>query len=106
MIDFTDVLPTLADLANTKPPAGITIDGHSFAATLRGQKGEEREWVHTQLGNRKWVRDKRWKLMGTGELYDLANDPWEEHPIRSGVGDEPATAARARLAAVMATLKV
>ena len=104
LIDFTDVLPTLADLGGTTPPNGVTIDGQSFAATLRGTSGPEREWVFTQLGNRKWVRDKRWKLLGTGELYDLENDPWEERVIPTSEGGD-AAAARARLTAVMEKLK-
>ena len=106
LVDLTDVLPTLAELAGTSPPPGVAIDGHSFAAALRGLAGPERQWVHTQLGNRRWVRDKRWKLMGTGELYDLQADPWEERPVPAGeAGDPTAAAARARLAGVLATLK-
>jgi arylsulfatase A len=104
LIDFTDLLPTLAELGGASLPKGITIDGQSFAATLRGQAGAEREWVFTQLGNRKWVRDKRWRLLGSGELYDLQNDPWEERPIPSAEAGERG-AARERLTMVMQRLK-
>ena len=103
-IDFTDVVPTLAELGGATLPQGVVIDGQSFAATLRGQSGPEREWVFSQLGNRKWVRGKRWKLLGTGELYDLQNDPWEERAIPASEGGD-AAAARARLTAVMGKLK-
>jgi arylsulfatase A-like enzyme len=60
--------------------------------------------VFSQLGNRKWVRDKRWKLLGTGELYDLRNDPWEERVIPANEGGD-AAAARSRLTAVLGKLK-
>jgi arylsulfatase A len=105
LVDFTDVLPTLAELGGATPPNDVTIDGHSFAATLRGRSGPEREWVFTQLGIRKWVRDKRWKLLGTGELYDLQNDPWEEKPISLTEASDDAAAARERLTTVLAKLK-
>jgi arylsulfatase A len=45
LIDFTDFLPTLAEITGAKPPAGVTIDGHRFAPQLRGQNGQPREWI-------------------------------------------------------------
>ena len=36
LIDFTDILPTLADVSGSTPPAGVELDGRSFAPQLRG----------------------------------------------------------------------
>jgi arylsulfatase A len=38
LIDFSDVLPTLCELGETKLSADHVIDGHSFAPVLRGEK--------------------------------------------------------------------
>jgi arylsulfatase A len=62
LIDFSDVLPTLAEVANAKLPAGVVIDGQSFAPQLRGQKGTPREWVFTQLSHQRFARDGRFLL--------------------------------------------
>ena len=61
----------------------------------------------------RYVRDHRWKLYGTGksrrdipfyqggQLYDMREDPLEEHPIEPGSNAE-ADAARKKLQAVFA----
>ncbi len=66
LIDFSDILPTLADFAGAKLPAGHIIDGHSFAPLLRGEKGPVREWIYSYLGDRQILRTKRWLLEDNG----------------------------------------
>ena len=39
LIDFSDLLPTFADLAGAKLPEGVKFDGRLFAPQLRGEKG-------------------------------------------------------------------
>jgi len=101
LIDFTDFLPTLANLAGTKLPAGVVVDGHSFAAQLRGEEGRPREWVFTEWSGKAWVRDTCWKLYRSGQLYDMRHDPEEKHPLP----EHEAHDVRARLGAVMKRLK-
>ncbi|UCD29590.1 MAG: sulfatase-like hydrolase/transferase, partial [Planctomycetota bacterium] len=70
LIDFTDFLPTLAEVAGAEIPKHIKTDGRSFLPQLLGSKGNPRQWVfcHYQPmhGNKKlfarYVHDKRWKL--------------------------------------------
>jgi arylsulfatase A-like enzyme len=62
LVDLSDVLPTLADLAGAELPAGHPIDGHSFAPLLRGEEFQGREWIYAYLGNGRVVRTKRWLL--------------------------------------------
>lgn len=70
LIDFSDMLPTLAELCGAKIPADDTIDGHSFVPALHGEKGSPREWIFSFLARGRMIRDSRWLLEGDGTLYD------------------------------------
>ena len=75
LVDTSDVMPTLADLAGAKVPDDRPIDGRSFAPILRGRKEETREWVFSYLSDRRMLRTKRWLLEDNsphhpGRLYD------------------------------------
>ena len=67
--DFTDLLPTFADLAGATLPADVKFDGRSFAPQLRGEKGNPRESIFVQLGAGWYVRDDGWKMNEKGELF-------------------------------------
>ncbi|HUQ72150.1 MAG TPA: sulfatase-like hydrolase/transferase [Planctomycetaceae bacterium] len=98
LIDFTDLLPTFADLAGGKLSDGVKFDGKSFAPQLRGQPGTPREWIFVQLGTGWYVRDNAWKLNEKGELFSMKDAPFVEAPA----GDSPeAQAAKKRLQAVL-----
>lgn len=73
LIDFSDVLPTLAELAGAPLPRGVQIDGRSFAPRLLGRKGNPREWIFSYLTDRRMLRDRRWLLEGDGKFYDCGN---------------------------------
>lgn len=66
LVDLSDILPTLVDFAGAKLPAGLTVDGRSFAPLLRGQEGPTREWIYSYLGDRQILRTKRWLLEDNG----------------------------------------
>ena len=72
LVDFTDILPTLAELGGAELPEGI--DGCSFAPYLRGEAFESREWIFMQFNNARWLRDERWLLDGYGRFYDCGNE--------------------------------
>ncbi|MHC4636504.1 MAG: sulfatase-like hydrolase/transferase [Planctomycetota bacterium] len=104
LVDFSDFLPTLAEAAGAPLPENVIIDGRSFLPQIRGQKGNPREWIfchYTRDGGtetpKRFVRDKRWKLYHTGELFDVQADPLEKSPIKPGVGGKKAATARKRL---------
>lgn len=94
---FWDVLPTFADIAGAKPPAGI--DGFSLLPDLLGQQKKEHEYLYWEfypywkspdiVANA--VRMGKWKAVRQDqgqpiELYDLstdiseANDVAAQHP--------------------------
>jgi len=99
LIDFTDLLPTFAELAQGQPGDAV-FDGQSFAGHLLGLESDgPRQWImsmmHTDARlspeNRlisatryaaRVVRDKRYKLWidedrRSWKLIDLATDPEE-----------------------------
>jgi arylsulfatase A-like enzyme len=88
LIDFTDFLPTLADITGAPLPAGVTVDGRSFAPQLLGQRGKPREWIFCHYdprwGNFQFTRhaqDQQYKLYQDGVLYDYRQDPLEKSPL-------------------------
>ena len=93
LVDFSDLLPTLADVTGAEVPAMLKLDGRSFAPVLRGDAGS-REWVYCwyfrngqpvsggknhQAGE--YARDRRYKLYRTGEFYDVPADFYEQNPL-------------------------
>jgi len=105
LIDFTDMFATFAELGGAKLPEGVKIDGHSFAAQLKGQPGTPREWAFVQLGGRWYARDARWKLTESGALFDLKDAPFVEAPVAADTKDAEAIAGRKHLQAVLDELK-
>lgn len=91
LVDFTDFVPTLLDVAGAQIPNGNSqLDGFSFYPGLLGDetKMQSREWVFCHYdpnwGNfrkRRFVYDTNWKLYQNGEIYNLENDLQEEYPV-------------------------
>lgn len=103
LINFCDVLPTLAEISGAKlPPA--KIDGRSFAPQLLGKKGEPRDWVFTQLGNKRFARNERYLLHNDGCLYDISNDLFEKNDLANSSQPE-IVAAKKQLQAVLEKCK-
>ena len=123
LLDFTDIIPTFADLAGQPVPGKDKVDGVSAAAYLRGKaKQTERTWILAMGGKNNarvsdkgvenaWyfrdrvVRDRRYKLyVGIDrkpqKFIDLLKDPDEKNDI-TGRESKPALAARSRLEALI-----
>jgi arylsulfatase A-like enzyme len=103
LTDFSDLLPTFAELAGTKAPSDLPIDGVSIAPLLLGKaKDSPRKWIMA-LGHgaarldekgvrgkvdytERVIRDKQYKVWvseqrNISQLYDLRSDPFEEHNL-------------------------
>jgi arylsulfatase A len=100
LVDFSDIFPTLCDVAKAPPPPGVVIDGRSFAGFLSGKDSLPRSWIFGHYHPDRVVRDTRFKLWSNGRLYDVAADPGETRPLVAGE-DPEADRARARLQAVL-----
>jgi arylsulfatase A len=101
MIDSSDFLPTLAEVAGAKLPENTILDGRSFAPQLRGQKGNPRDWVYIQLAGMWYAREAGWKLDQAGKLYNMSRAPFEEPVVAADTKDPAAIAARKRLRTVL-----
>jgi arylsulfatase A len=104
LVSFTDFVPALAELSGAEMPAGLVIDGRSFAPQLLGEAGTPREWLFVMLGRHWYVRDAGWKLTDKGELFDMRDAPFAEKPVPADASDAEAAAGRGKLAAVLAEL--
>ena len=110
LVDFSDFVPTFAELTGAEAPEGMIMDGRSFLPQLRGEKGDPKEWILCHYDPRwgKWkevkrfVRDKRWKLYSNGDLYDVPADTLEQNPNPAG---REAAEAKKRLQAVLDSIK-
>lgn len=101
LIDSTDFVPTFAELAGAKLPEKKIIDGRSFAASLRGEKKQVRDWVFLQLARMWYAREADWKLTQAGELFDMSDAPFAEKLVAADTKDPKALAARKRLQAAL-----
>lgn len=97
LIDFSDFMPTLAELSGAALPEGILIDGQSTADVLLEKEAVPREWIFIQLGEKYFIRDKRWKLYHNNNLFDMDIDPSENTPIAPDAVTPESLEARHRL---------
>jgi arylsulfatase A-like enzyme len=121
--DFTDLLPTFAELAGADSPAGHVIDGQSFTPLILGKADDgPREWIMAMGGQPgtydeqgrvinvfrfrdRVVRNKRYKLYvetdrSSAKLVDLREDPDE---LVNRLDDPELAEVRTRLEAVAAS---
>ena len=100
LMDFSDMLPTFAELGGAKIPKDAVVDGVSITKVILGkEKDSSRQWILAMgahggtVDQDGWVvpvhafrdrviRDKRWKLFvgldrKAEALYDLKKDPSE-----------------------------
>jgi arylsulfatase A len=101
LVDFSDFFATFVELAGTKMPQGVVFDSHSFAPQLRGERGTPREWVFVQLGAEWYARERGFKLMHNGELFDMGDAPFAQKAVPAESASDDAKSARARLQAVL-----
>ncbi len=121
LTDFTDLMPTFAELASAKLPTDTIIDGRSIAKLILGRENDShRQWimamgfgparlaadgVRPQMKfTDRVVRDKQYKLWvlngKSAKLFDLLADPGETKNLIDST-DPKVLAARKKLEAVV-----
>lgn len=105
LADFTDIYPTVCELAQVPLSPRHRPDGQSFAPFLLGKPGAvpPRTWILNEYHETRVVRDKRFKLYSDGRLFDANADPVEQHDL-SQSHDATTVAARKSLQAALASL--
>ncbi len=116
LTDFSDLLPTFAELGGAQVPTDLEIDGVSIAPLLLGKaKDSPRKWIMA-LGHgaakldekgvrgkvdytERVIRDKQYKVWVSEQrkitqLYDLLSDPFEEHNLITSTKPEHLMAIR------------
>src|ERR1019366_4270833 len=101
LTDFSDFFATFAELGGAKLPEGVTIDSHSFAPQIKGERGTPRDWIYVELNGRSYVRDARYKLYRRGDLFDMSEAPFKEIPVPRDTQDAGAIAARKQLREIL-----
>lgn len=103
LVDFSDVLPTIADITGAKLPK-VKLDGRSFWPQCLGTKGNPRDFIfqyyypkykpaaakHGQGVNDQeiiWAQNQRHKLYRDGTLYAVI-DRYEKTPLSPGVSTQ------------------
>lgn len=92
LVDTTDFLPTLLQVAGIAPSADLALDGTSFLPRLVGKQSRSRQWIYSWYSPRQranpsmtvheFVFDHRFKLYRTGEFFDLSTDAEEKYPLQ------------------------
>jgi arylsulfatase A len=96
LVDFSDILPTLADFGKAPIPDGLPADGNSLVATFLDKPHVPRDAIYCWY-ERDGIRNKasqhartdRYKLYATGKFFDTHADPLEENDLAaSKIPDE------------------
>jgi len=101
LTDFSDFMPTLAELGEANLPEGIIIDGKSVAPQIKGISDEGRKWVYVECEGESFARDYRYKLTNKGELFDMIDAPYDEIPVPRDTTNAEAIASRTMLQEVL-----
>lgn len=96
LVDFTDFLPSFANIANISIPDYGPLDGVSFAEQLKGHNTTARQWIFNyyrpypkrkQSQSFRWAQTATYKLYDTStskkqrEFYNIQIDPEELNPL-------------------------
>ena len=89
LVDFSDILPTLAETTGAKLPTGEFYEGISLAPLLRGKPFKGREsiycWYHRNGLRGKesqHSRNQDFKLYSTGRYFNVTGDLLEKKSIK------------------------
>ena len=62
LTDFTDIAPTLVEIAGATPPEGYQFDGVSLVPFISGDKDTHREWIYGYISTSQVIRTKEYLI--------------------------------------------
>jgi arylsulfatase A len=113
LVDSTDFLPTIAELAGIELAPNWRADGRSFAPRLFGRAGQPREavffwhdprpgWDKENRSRHIFALDHHFKLYSDGRFFDLTSDIAEQRPLAAASLSKAERTAHAKLASLIA----
>lgn len=82
LVDFSDILPTLAEISGGTHPYAEQAEGRSFLPQLKGHPGDPRRWIYCYYqpypqknAAKRFARNQTHKLYDDGKLFDVKADP-------------------------------
>lgn len=122
LVDFTDILPTLLEIADADPPKNHHLDGRSLVPLLLGKPAKPKPYVITwgnyENNSRRYkdpanntdklldvIRGPRFKYYSDGRLFNANRDILEKSPIPLGT-NPTAKKARKELKAALEQLRL
>ena len=108
LVDASDFLPTLAQLAGTRIPDDWHHDGQSFVPSLLGTDGPRREscffwydprpgWDKEKYSRHIFALDHKYKLFSDGRFFDIAGNGLREVALNPDKLSTKEKAAREKL---------
>jgi arylsulfatase A len=93
LITAMDLLPTLANIANTEEPSDRKIDGKNISSLVFGEndaKTPHKSFWYYRLGNLEAVRKRQWKLhIAKGKAFNKSDEPIQElYDLDNDIGEE------------------
>lgn len=101
LVDFSDFLPTFAEVAGATLPEPWILDGQSILPLLQGGAYTSRDWVYFQIQNSFCVRSDEYRLNGDGRFFYLNDMPFGMTELNLGSLTTDEQAAYDTLAAVL-----
>ncbi len=83
VIDLSDLFPTVLSLAGIDVPGDLKLDGRTMIPSLRGSDDpfEKRNWIYSEVGDFRMVRDWHHLVDTEGNFHDVENDPLQEKKV-------------------------
>lgn len=75
LVNISDMLPTIADIAGVKIPDSYEINGESLLPYLTTDKKEHRKWIYAYRKDAQLIRSKNVLIDGKGKVYDTSVTP-------------------------------
>lgn len=87
LVDFSDVLPTVLEVAGVEMPKKLEVDGVSLGPVFQGHNRDkpyiycwyERNGARDKASQH--VRDAQYKVYATGKTFDVLKDPLEKNDL-------------------------